>query len=155
MQRKESAQPSGPRRLAPADILTIDAFTPWQIRCEKCSELAYLQPRWNEMRGDCRCGACGATYFVAFSSDFSRRFIEAPLWLKANFRRHVFWALNVAHLEQLERVISCSLRERPIVRSRRQKFTMRMPFNLPAWMLSAKNRDDLLKLIQRLRKTLP
>lgn len=66
----------------------------------------------------------------------------------------MFWALNVEHLKQLERVISSSLRERPIINGRRQKFTMRMPFNLPSWMLSAKNRDDLLKLIKRLRGTL-
>jgi len=30
-----------------------------------------------------------------------------------------------------------------------------MPFNLPAWILSAKNRPDLLRLIQRLRETIP
>ncbi len=34
-------------------------------------------------------------------------------------------------------------------------FTQAMPFNLPSWMLSAKNRSDLLRLIRRLKKRLP
>lgn len=153
MQQKKGAQRSEPQRLAPADMLTIEAFTPWQIRCKKCSELAYLMPQWTEMRGDCRCGACGATYSVALSRDHARRFVELPLWLKANFRKHVFWALNVDHLGQLERVIRSTLRERPVINRRRMPFTTRMPFNLPSWMLSAKNREDLLQLIKRLRKT--
>jgi len=82
-----------------------------------------------------------------------------PLWLREDFRGEVFWALNGEHLAHLERVIRATLRERPVFGRESPKFRKReitnqnMPFNLPAWLLSAKNRSDLLRLITRLRKT--
>jgi hypothetical protein len=82
-----------------------------------------------------------------------------PLWLKSNFRRHVFWATNKEHLDLLERVIRAQLRARPIIDVGKltQRFTTnrQMPFNLPSWILSAKNRPDLLRRIKRLRQTIP
>lgn len=84
-----------------------------------------------------------------------RQYSDLPLWLKTDFRGKVFWAFNGEHLDFLERVIRSTLRERPVMRGRRLAFTMRMPFNLPSWLLSAKNRPDLLKLIAKLRLTIP
>jgi hypothetical protein len=120
-----------------------------------------MTPRWPESKGECKCGNCGAVYFVLLSADYRRLYIELPLWLRADFRGEVFWALNGEHLAHLERVIQATLRERPVFGGESAKFRKRgmtnqnMPFNLPAWILSAKNRPDLLRLITRLRKTLP
>jgi hypothetical protein len=94
-------------------------------------------------------------YSIQFNPEYDRRLSSLPLWLKADFRGNIFWALNGEHLELLERVIRSTLRERPVMLGRRLSFTMRMPFNLPFWILSAKNRPDLLRLISRLRATIP
>lgn len=144
----------GPLRLTRQDIATVNDFQPWWIRCLKCSRLAYMTPNWGKMEGACKCGACGKVYSLQFSPEYERRFSSLPLWLKSDFRGNVFWALNSEHLQLLERVIRSTLRERPVMLGKRLSFTMRMPFNLPSWILSAKNRPDLLKLIARLRATI-
>jgi hypothetical protein len=68
-------------------------------------------------------------------------------------------SLNEEHLDHLERVIKAELRERPVIQLAkiriRYKTNQNMPFNLPSWVLSAKNRPGLLRLIARLRKTIP
>jgi hypothetical protein len=81
--------------------------------------------------------------------------VSLPLWLKADFRGNIFWAVNGDHLLFLEYLIGATLRERPVHKGRRLRFTGAMPFNLPRWMLSSKNRIDLLRLIQKLKKRLP
>jgi len=155
MPHNSTAGKSGPLRLKDSDIVKIDEFNPWWIRCLNCSQLAYLTPIWGEMKGECICHSCGGVYRIPFENEYDRRFPALPLWLKAGFRKNVFWALNAEHLQVLERIISAELRERPISYGRRLSLTTRMPFNLPSWILSGKNRPDLLKLIARLRKTIP
>jgi len=145
------------RRLQVEDITRISKFVPWWVQCVKCSHQAYMTPNWKTRNGQCKCVNCGAVYRVEFSTEYSRLFTDLPLWLKADFRGNVFWALNGEHLNQLERIIRATSRERPItpmLPGRRFKTTTNMPFNLPSWLLSAKNRPDLLRLIARLRKTL-
>jgi len=118
-----------------------------------------MTPRWPERSGECRCGQCGAIYRLSLGTNLSTRYMELPLWLKHNFRKHVFWAVNGDHLDQLERIIQAELRERPVIQLAKERERFRtnqnMPFNLPSWILSAKNRTGLLKLIQRLRATIP
>jgi|SRR6266481_3798408 len=155
MPQKTTQGKAGPIRLAPEDMVKVDQFKPWWIRCSKCSRLAYMMPRWREREGECKCGSCGGIYEIPFDAEYNRIFPNLPLWLKSDFRKRVFWALNAEHLELLERVIRSELRERPIYNGRRLPLTTRMPFNLPSWILSAKNRPDLLKLIARLRNTIP
>jgi hypothetical protein len=89
------------------------------------------------------------------AKDYSRSFVEIPFWLNANFRGEVLWAVNGEHLYDLEEVIAATLRESPLHDERRLNFTRAMPFNLPKWMLSGKNRTSLLRLIKRLEKRIP
>jgi hypothetical protein len=87
--------------------------------------------------------------------------VDLPIWFKANFRGHVLWAVNEDHLLHLERVIQATLRERPVFKSEKLKFKQRrmtnqnMPFNLPTWLLSAKNRPALIRLVAKMKKTGP
>ena len=152
-------------RLAAKDVVRVGVFTPWWVRCSRCSHLAYMTPMLPERKADCKCGACGAIYSISLSANYSTFYTKLPLWLRVDFRDTVFWALNNDHLDYLERVIRATLRERPVlipisghetsvIRSRAMT-NQNMPFNLPAWLLSAKNRPDLLKLIVKLRKTVP
>lgn len=100
-------------------------------------------------------------YSIPLSADYDRLYLDLPLWFRADFREEIFWALNGEHLAHLERVIRATLRERQVWSPATAKFRDRgmtnqnMPFNLPAWLLSAKNRPDLLRLIAKLRKTVP
>ncbi len=155
MPQKTTHGKAGPLRLKPSDMVTIDEFKPWWIRCSKCSQLAYMMPMQPETEGECKCPSCGGVYKISFDREYDRKFPSLPMWLKADFRGNVFWALNAEHLELLDRVICSQLRERPIYNGKRLSLTTRMPFNLPSWILSAKNRPDLLKLIARLRSTIP
>lgn len=154
VKQTKSSRKTAPLRLTRQDLATVNDFQRWWVRCSKCSQLAYMTPNWGEMQGECKCGSCGGVYSIRFNPEYGRRFSSLPLWLRADFRGNIFWALNGEHLELLERVIRSTLRERPVMLGRRLSFTMRMPFNLPSWILSAKNRPDLLKLIARLRATI-
>jgi hypothetical protein len=146
-------------RFALKDVLRVDSFEPVWVCCSRCSELAYMTPRWSDRRGECKCISCGAIYNLSLDQEYATRYLQLPLWLRANFRGHIFWAVNEEHLNHLARVIQAELRERPVIQQAkvRERFrtNQNMPFNLPAWILSAKNRPDLLRLIHRLRKTIP
>ena len=72
-------------------------------------------------------------------------YFNAELWLKASFKNDVFWAFNAEHLEYLERYISATLREH----KDRTHFTLLE--KLPKFYHEAKNREDLLKIITKLR----
>jgi len=110
MPKKTTQGKAGPLRLQSSDMVTIDEFKPWWIRCLKCAQLAYMMPMWREMNGECKCPSCGGVYKLLFDREYGRRFPSLPLWLKADFRGNVFWALNVEHLQLLERVIRSQLR---------------------------------------------
>lgn len=148
-------------RLAATDVVRVDVFTPWWVKCSRCSGLAHMTPSWSERKGESKCIHCGAVYFVPLSDDYRRLYVDLPLWFRADFREEIFWALNGDHLAHLERVIRATLRERQVWGPATANFRERgmtnqnMPFNLPAWLLSAKNRPDLLRLIAKLRKTVP
>ena len=154
-------KPNSGGRLAASDVVRVDAFTPWWVKCSRCSAVAHMTPRWSERKGECKCVHCGAVYSVPLSADYRRLYLELPLWFRADFRDEVFWALNGEHLDHSERVIGATLRERQVWDPAARNFARRgmtnrnMPFNLPAWLLSAKNRPDLLRLIAKLRKTAP
>jgi len=68
------------------------------------------------------------------------------LWLQYSFKSDVFWANNYEHLDYMKRYIQAGLRER----FNREFYTM--VEKLPTFIKSAKNRDKLLKLIDRMEK---
>jgi hypothetical protein len=148
MARNRNAQETKSNRLALKDVVRVDTFKPVWVSCSRCSELAYMTQRWPEGTGECKCLGCGAIYSLSLGQNYATRYLKLPLWLKANFRGHIFWAANGDHLDHLERVIQAELRERPVIQLAkvRERFrtNQNMPFNLPPWILSAKNRPDLL-----------
>lgn len=153
MERKKRASSKSrdhSRRLALSDVKRLRDFAPWCLECKNCSRIALMVTNWTDLRGECRCSACGVQYSIRID-EFVSTISSLPLWFKKNFRSHVFWALNEEHLNYLEKVIAMPLRERPKLAGYPCRFSMAMPFNLPAWMLSAKNRLDLLRMIEQLR----
>jgi hypothetical protein len=61
------------------------------------------------------------------------------------------WAYNLQHLDLIRRFVAADLRERAPWYDTGQKMTL--VARLPAWMKSAKNRDEMLRTVDRLRAT--
>ncbi|SDR22916.1 hypothetical protein SAMN04489764_4261 [Thermostaphylospora chromogena] len=136
------------------------------VRCPVCDGCAVVlrhpaspeyPPRFPELSGvrrRLRCRACGffndESPSVAVMGGPIDPFFRLPLWLQANCRGYTLWAYNVHHLDLLESYIAARLRER-----RAMPGSMSMLARLPVWMKSAKNRDEVLRVISRMRATLP
>lgn len=132
-------------------------------RCDKCAEVVLKDndPASQEGKptsGDSYlfaprrlvCNHCG---YVAewqgnkvVSNDSNDWYFRQPLWLQISCCGELLWALNEDHLDFLEEYIGASLRE---------SYRGTMASRLPDWMKSAKNREDVLKCIGKLRATLP
>ena len=72
-------------------------------------------------------------------------YFRQPLWLEISCCGARLWAYNLKHLEMLEDYVSAKLRERT------QKGRSSFLSKLPQWIKSAKNRDEILKGIAKLR----
>ena len=72
---------------------------------------------------------------------------NAPLWLDTECcGGNRLWAMNESHLDYLAAYVSETQRER--------EFPFGLEYKLPKWMKLAKNRDEVLRSIDRLRATL-
>ena len=76
-------------------------------------------------------------------------FFRLPLWLRAECcGGRMLWAFHEAHLALLEGLVAARLRERGGARN-----SMTLVARLPRWLKSAKNRDEVLRVITRLRES--
>jgi hypothetical protein len=104
-------------------------FSPKKLICPKCGLNKKLSR--DEMR-------------VRVGGSFDMHF-RLPLWLQIPCCGDTLWAYNEKHLEFIENYVAAKLRVRkPNVN---QSFVSR----LPQWIKSAKNRDEILKAIAKLR----
>lgn len=71
-------------------------------------------------------------------------YFDAPLWLQTSCCGEVLWAYNREHLDALEDFVGAELRD--------AYPNGTMASRLPAWLKSAKNREDVLKGIRKLRE---
>lgn len=125
--------------------------------------LAHLgAPEYRAARGGSRrvarrrlhCPACGLAKdgfpsVLRFGGPVDPYF-QLPLWLQADCRGRLLWAYNAEHLDLLASYVAARLREHgPVLGS------MSMVERLPAWLKSAKNRDEILRATRRMRSSLP
>lgn len=103
------------------------------------------------------CFNCGYTKEWADNSLVIRPnrdwYFELPLWLSIPCCGQVLWAYNAQHLDFLEDFVKARLRER----SKDDEYgwsNKSIASRLPKWIQSAKNRDEILKCIARLRDKL-
>ena len=75
-------------------------------------------------------------------------YFRQPLWLEISCCGKALWAYNLEHLQMLEDYVSAKLRERT------QKGRSSFLSKLPQWIKSAKNRDEILKAIGKLKEKL-
>jgi hypothetical protein len=75
-------------------------------------------------------------------------FFDEPLWLQEPFDGKVLWAYNLRHLSLIEAYVAADLREHrrdPVWKNRS------LINRLPRWISSAKNRERVLKALEKLR----
>jgi hypothetical protein len=74
-------------------------------------------------------------------------YFHLPLWLQTTCCNENLWALNPRHLDYLESYVSAELRE--------GHGHGTMASKLPRWVMSAKNREEVLRCISKLREMIP
>ena len=143
------------KRLPTNAIRRIKDFAPLWVKCKECSSITTANADWNNRVYPCKCESCGTIYQIPIAQEYDRQFVDLPLWFKADFRGKVLWAVNGEHLDFLEEIVAATLREKVVRGRTRISRNGAMPYNLPSWLLSAKNRLDLLRVIEKLKKTIP
>lgn len=71
-----------------------------------------------------------------------------PLWFQKEVDGELFWAYNQEHIDYLERYIGADLRER----NSKANYSSSLVARLPKFVKEAKNREKLLKIIEKWKK---
>ncbi|MBK3565224.1 MULTISPECIES: hypothetical protein [unclassified Streptomyces] len=133
------------------------------VRCPRCEHIAYFEQRpctppdadgkrYPHTRLVCRsCGLCRIRIGADHSSRYSSACTCPALWLRTGTRHGELWAYNLQHLDLIRRFVAADLRERAPWYDTGRKMTL--VARLPAWIKSAKNRDEVLRAVDRLRAT--
>lgn len=103
-------------------------FGPRKFICTKCVH----RDRWN-----------GSQITSGTNRDW---YFGFRLWLEIECCGELLWAYNLEHLQMIEEYVGAKLRER--TNKGRNSFFSK----LPQWIKSAKNRDEVLRAIRRLRE---
>ncbi|MGW2823919.1 hypothetical protein ACWC24_23425 [Streptomyces sp. NPDC001443] len=120
-------------------------------RCERVAHFERLPGAAADGQFRCRprqrvvCRSCGLSRVSGPGSGW----IRPPLWLETTTRHGTISAYNLEQLDLLRRFVAASLRERAPWYGEARKTTY--VARLPAWIKSAKNRDEVLRAIDRLR----
>lgn len=129
------------------------------VKCREChqpiSRSAEVNGEWAKLK--VKCGECGDE--CEYEAKLSRHYMHhglmcdnifgLPLWLQREFRSDLLWAFNYEHLSLLEQYVRAKLRERG-VDNKGSKNSL-MFSRLPTFITSAKNREEILKLIGELQ----
>jgi len=117
------------------------------IICPTCLKKATAKVDYVEKHAKLSCLHCGYNKETSICNLYmaANGYFGAELWLKASFKDEVFWAFNFEHLLYLESYISANLREH----KDRSHYTLLE--KLPKFYHLAKNREALLKLIEKLK----
>ncbi|MFE8945945.1 hypothetical protein [Streptomyces sp. NPDC007856] len=78
-------------------------------------------------------------------------YFRTRLWLQRETRHGRLWAYDLRHLDLIRRCAAADLRERAPWYDTGQKMTL--VARLPVWIKSAKNRDEVLRTVDRIRKS--
>src|SRR4051812_26932185 len=133
------------------------------VRCPRCERAARISkidegpheyPLYAPRRF--QCFSCG---YSSRSCEFSQNRLQKgsvidpyfglPLWLQINTRHGILNAYDAEHLEWLSLFVDARLRER---RPSEWGWTSGMAACLPRWVKLAKNREEVLQGLSRLRK---
>lgn len=106
------------------------------IPCQICNTRNRIAENWE-------------TYFLKYNeSGIVDPVFGLPLYYQMSFRNEIFWAYNDDHLREIRNYVASELRERST-----NKFKMTMVEKLPQFIKEAKNRTELIKLLDKHLRT--
>ncbi|MER6915588.1 hypothetical protein ABT354_28280 [Streptomyces sp. NPDC000594] len=141
------------------------------VRCPGCAKAARVIPAPGEDSGSggrilfrprrLVCRGCGLSRvwngrLVALSPGTARPatdpYFGRPLWLQTETRHGWLWAYDLEHLDLIRRFVRAPLRERMPYGGTGQRMTL--VARLPAWIKRAKNRNEILRAVNRIHGSL-
>ncbi|MCG8969071.1 hypothetical protein [Streptomyces sp. CL12-4] len=140
------------------------------VRCPGCAKVAHVVTAPDPAGGHDRdlfaprrlvCRSCGTAKQWSGRRVVLHRDRHPPatdpyfgvrLWLQTETRHGWVWAYNLEHLDLIKRFVQASLREGIAWHDHGRKMTV--VARLPAWMQHAKNRDEVLRAIDRIHASL-
>lgn len=127
-----------------------DFYAEVWVVCPSCSKKAITKADYQQKNASLFCVSCGYNKRVETFSYIhaAHLYFNAKLWLQFPFKNDVFWAFNEEHLAYLASYIAAGLREH----NDRTHFTLLE--KLPKFYHEAKNREALLAIINKLKKSL-
>ncbi len=109
------------------------------------------------------CGQCGFTKdYSVNSAGYTPRPtthpLEIVLWLEMSCCGETLWVYNLEHLDFLENFVRAEIRESNLGALRQSNpstyVNKTLASRLPQWIKSARNREEILRCIEKLKKTL-
>ena len=130
------------------DGSTIYAFADPEVlvACPRCEAVAHVRGEGLGQR-QLTCTGCGLTRESGTTTVWGEPvdpWFRLPLWLQAPFQGEVVWAFNHRHLAELRAYVAADLREHG------PGTTRSTLARLPGWLTSAKNREQVLAVLDRL-----
>lgn len=138
-------------RFKDANLRLSDFTNTILVVCPKCQKKATIR----QSKEDGAVLSCPECHYInnkpleisEHSDSITRDYwFGQELWLVASIKNDVFWANNYEHLDYMKQYISSGLRER------NNRAFSTLVEKLPGFIKSAKNRERLLKLIEKLEK---
>jgi len=129
---------SAAARVTLSDAAAAGRFEPRRLTCTACTH-----------RGTLRVNAISLGRFAGGTA--RDPYFGLPLRLQTPTRHGVLFAYNGDHLAWIEAYVAAPLRERRIDSGRANRSIVS---RLPQWVKSAKNREDVLRAVARLRRSL-
>ena len=109
-----------------------------KLKCPVCNEIKEFKPVITEI-----------PFVLNTDNKLAREFsFNAELWYQKEFGKSIFWAYNIEHINYLERYIKASLRER----NNNGSYNGTLVSRLPKFVKEAKNREKLLKILEKWKK---
>lgn len=102
------------------------------VKCDACESSFQMKPR-TEKYCNCAVKEEGLIHDKVFGH---------PYYFQQDFKGKLFWARNREHLLEMENYVSSDLR-------RRSSYGARMVEKLPTFIKEAKNREAILKILQK------
>ena len=126
-------QCSGCARVVPLDRDRQNHLDPRRVTCQSCS----YSKEWQ-----------GSSMGIGSAHD---GYFNLPLWLQIEVGDRLLWFHNLRHLQYIEAFVSATLRERRAENGTGWRNSSLIN-RLPDWIKSAKNRQHVLKAIDRIKQ---
>jgi hypothetical protein len=132
---------------------------PLLVRCPRCGGRASVDGEGSTVR--LTCGSCGLardwdgrTRFSGGTRTGHDSYFGAELWLRSVCcGGRVLWARNAEHLEYLRAYVAGTLRESAAGENTDHR-PKPLSAKLPAWLKAAKHREEVLRHLERMARTL-